>query len=91
MNIEITQKSDGTYLADCTDFSGSVPIGAGSSKDEAIGNLIRKASKEIIGRTGVTWMQKFFNFDIKLNEVEEPSPAELWEPTTNVEGWECDI
>jgi hypothetical protein len=88
MQIEITQKNDGTYLADCTDLAGSVPIGKGKTANEALGHLFRKMSKEIIGNTGVTWLQKYFNIDIILREVKE---GEKTPEQSSVEGWEIDL
>jgi hypothetical protein len=84
MRIEISKKSDGSYLADCADLKGSPPIGAGPDKFTAIGNLIFRLSKEIEGLSGLTYMQKYFSLDVKFNENNEPESqeeihSELWD------------
>lgn len=83
MNIEISLKSDGTFIADCSDLHGSPPLGFGETKNEALGSLITKMSKEIIGNTGVTWLQKYFGMDINFKESVRPTPEvehqELWD------------
>jgi hypothetical protein len=84
MRIEISKKSDGSFLADCSEISGSPPIGSGPEKFSAIGHLIFRLSKEVEGLSGLTYLQKYFGLDIKFNENTEPESQEeihsqLWD------------
>ena len=93
MKIEITQKSDGTFLADPVDLAGgNIPIGNGPDKRTAIGDLIYRLSKEVPPMGSLTWMQKYYGLDIDFKEFVQPPHEELaeqmWDNTVvDCGGW----